>query len=63
MERERVDIPMPMVMAENVPRYDSSLSVRGRVNMMQMSVETTENTIVHAAELVSVFRSFAPTRT
>ena len=58
-----MDLPMPMVMAENVPRYDSSLSVRGRVKMMQMSVETTENTIVHAAEFVSVFRSLAPTRT
>ncbi len=52
-----------MVAAENRPRCDSSLNVRGRVKMKQMIVETAENAIVHAAELVSVFRSFAPTRT
>ena len=54
--------PMPMVAAENRPRCDSSLSVRGSVKMKQITVATAENAIVHAAEFVSVFKSFAPTR-
>ena len=49
--------------AENRPRCDSSLSVRGRVKTKQITVATAENAIVHAAEFVSVFSSFAPTRT
>ena len=54
---------MPMVMAENVPRYESSLSVRGRVKTKQITVATAENAIVQAAEFVSVLSNFAPTRT
>jgi hypothetical protein len=53
---------MPIVIALKVPNPLSWLRVRGRLKRKQRMAEIALNPMVHQAELVKVFNSFAPTK-